>query len=285
MASEEILRSAQDDGSSIDAICSFMQERDTVSKKFAMSLVNQQSCFSEPAIEFHLLGRVDFDDCLALQHRLAYEAGGRDGGQIDVVLCEHPAMITIGRAGSRSQVRLSQEELKRRQLSIRWVGRGGGCVLHAPGQLAIYPIVPLEWFDWTVGEYLRRFRLGVTSALASLGVSTTLSESGFGVFGRSGPLAVMGVGVRNWTTVHGAFLNVNPAMTHYGFVDVCSPQHAVCQKTTMGCVVAERRRPVKMTAVRAALVEQLADSFGCQRYHLHTGHPLLRELQKRKETA
>jgi hypothetical protein len=33
-----------------------------------------------------------------------------------------------------------------------------------------------------------------------------------------------------------------------------------------------------MTAVRAALVAHLAAAFGCQRHHLHTGHPLLAEL-------
>jgi hypothetical protein len=33
-----------------------------------------------------------------------------------------------------------------------------------------------------------------------------------------------------------------------------------------------------MTGVRAALVRRLADSFGCDRYHLYTGHPLLRTL-------
>ncbi len=56
-----------------------------------------------------------------------------------------------------------------RRLDVRWVNRGGGCVLHAPGQLAIYPIVPLAWHRWTVGEYLRRFRQALTQTLDELG--------------------------------------------------------------------------------------------------------------------
>ena len=44
----------------------------------------------------------------------------------------------------------------------------------------------------------------------------------------------------------------------------------------MSCLVAERCGPVRMTAVRAALVRRLAECFGCDRYHLYTGHPLLR---------
>ena len=37
-------------------------------------------------------------------------------------------------------------------------------------------------------------------------------------------------------------------------------------------------RPVKMTGVRAALVARLAAALGCERHHLHTGHPHLAEL-------
>ena len=46
-------------------------------------------------------------------------------------------------------MRLTGAELAQRQLAIRYIGRGGGAILHAPGQLAIYPIVPLDWHGWT----------------------------------------------------------------------------------------------------------------------------------------
>ena len=35
-------------------------------------------------------------------------------------------------------------ELAARCWPVRWVNRGGGCVLHLPGQLAIYPILALD---------------------------------------------------------------------------------------------------------------------------------------------
>jgi hypothetical protein len=52
--------------------------------------------------------------------------------------------------------------------------------------------------------------------------------------------------------------------------------------TAMSCLVAERCGPVRMTTVRAALVGRLAAAFGCDRYHLYTGHPLLRERAGRR---
>ena len=98
----------------------------------------------EPVAEFRLLGRVPFDAFLALQSRLVYEAGGLAEPRIVVLLCEHPDLITVGRAGSRGHIRFSNDQLKHEQLGVRWISRGGGCVLHAPGQLAVYPIVPLS---------------------------------------------------------------------------------------------------------------------------------------------
>ncbi len=46
----------------------------------------------------------------------------------------------------------------------------------------------------------------------------------------------------------------------------------------MSCLVAERCGPVRMTGVRSALVCRLAERFNCDRYHLYTGHPMLRQV-------
>src|SRR5512143_3688319 len=112
-------------------------------------------------IQFHLLGSVDYVACQWLQRRLVYEVGGHDDGRIITLLCEHPPLISVGRRGSRGHIRGTNEQLRRLGLDVRWVNRGGGCVLHAPGQLAIYPIVPLALHHWTVGEYLGRLQQAV----------------------------------------------------------------------------------------------------------------------------
>lgn len=246
-----------------------------------MMQAHQDAASSDASIEFYLLGRISIDACLALQQRLIYEAGERMDGRMDVLMCEHPDLITVGRRGSRVDVRLSGEELRRRQLELRWVARGGGSVLHAPGQLAIYPIVPLSLHGWTVGAYLRRLRQGLLQTLAAIRVKAVTGENSSTIWGRSGCLAVFGAAVRNWVAHQGVFLNVNPAMRNYGYVDVTretSPFGG--SKRTMGSLVAERRRPARMSEVRAALIESLVDAFGQERYHLHTGHPLLTSTRR-----
>jgi lipoyl(octanoyl) transferase len=231
----------------------------------------------EPAVETHLLGLVDFESCLALQRRLVYETGGRRDGQITVLLCEHPPTISIGRLGSRGHVHVSPGELASRQLAVHWVSRGGGSVLHLPGQLAIYPIVPLEWHGWNVGEYLRRFERALLHTLADCGIVGQSRPDRAGIWGRAGQLAFFGVAVKDWITCHGAFLNVSPAMRLFRWIDT-DP----VGRTSASSLHAERRQPVRMPTVRASLVQHLAAEFGCERYHLYTGHPLLRAGSQRR---
>lgn len=254
-----------------------------------------------PALEAFLLGQVDFDRALALQQRLVEQCRDRDDGQIALLLCEHPSIVTVGRGGSPGQVAMQNRLVRNGQIDVRWVNRGGGCLVHCPGQLAIYPIVPLRWHGLSVGRFLDRFCSAIAESLGDLNVpcSTepgpvvepsddttattgrgfttsgrgfTSADRGFsaampGVWGRTGQLAAIGVAVRHWTTYHGAFLNVCPPMGLFRLVH-----------TQMSSLVSERRGPVRMTGVRAAIVRRLAECFGCDRHHLYTGHPLLRTI-------
>ena len=61
-----------------------------------------------------------------LQQRLVYEAGGRQGGPITLLVCEHPPLITIGRSGSRAHLRVRPPSWPAGKSRVRWVNRGGG---------------------------------------------------------------------------------------------------------------------------------------------------------------
>jgi lipoyl(octanoyl) transferase len=225
-----------------------------------------------PALQAFLLGQVDFDRALALQRRLLAEALRRDDGEISLLLCEHPTIVTIGRGGSAGELAPQSGLLRHRQVEVRWVNRGSGCLVHCPGQLAIYPLVPLRWHGFSVGEFLERFRAGIVKTLADLNIPS--SPLGWhGICGRTGQLAALGVAVRHWITYYGGYLNVCPAMGLFRMVESDS-----ADRPPVSCLVAERRGPAKMPAVRAALVARLAECFGCDRYHLYTGHPLLRTV-------
>ncbi len=260
-----------------------------------------------PALEAFLIGQIAFDQALVLQQRIVEETRYRGDGQVTLLLCEHPPIVTVGRGGSPADVALHNHLLRSRQLETRWVNRGGGCLVHCLGQLAIYPIVPLRWHGFSVAEFLVRLQSGIVASLRELNVSATTqphtalqrvslndrtaestgtssplplgegqgvrAASHDAVYGRTGQLAAIGVAVRDWITYYGAYLNVCPPTGLFRLVR-SNPTDAA----PMSCLVAERCGPMKMTAVRAALIAQLADRLGCDRYHLYTGHPLLRRV-------
>jgi len=236
----------------------------------------------------YLLGSLDFDACLTLQQRLVFEAGGRQDGQISLLICEHPPLITVGRHGSRTDIRLGEQALASERLNVRWVNRGGGSLAHAPGQVAIYPIVPLEFHGWTVGTYLGRLQKGLTATLTELGLqcqpsdgqpghavsqthvdAATTPGAPLGVWGRTGQVAAVGVAVKNWTSYFGAYVNVSPPRRLLSVVHTDARRRA-----PMSSLAIERQQPTKMSRVREALVRNLAAAFDAPRYNIHTGHSL-----------
>ncbi|MBX3413524.1 MAG: hypothetical protein KF708_12610 [Pirellulales bacterium] len=224
----------------------------------------------DASLEAHLLGPLEYEACLALQQRLVYEAADRGDGQITLLVCEHQPLITIGRQGSRAHIRLSDDELVHRRLELRWVNRGGGCLLHGPGQLAIYPIVPLAARGLTVGDYLAQLQVGVVASLSELGVPVRTHDDRHGVWARAGQVAAFGAAVKHWISYHGLFVNVHalPSVNRAIVADAS-------EGLPMSSLGAERQRPLRMTTVRESLVRNVATALGATRFHLYTGHPWL----------
>jgi lipoyl(octanoyl) transferase len=238
-----------------------------------------------PTVLFHLLGQVPFEQFAALQRRLVYELGEESRSRFPVLICEHPPLITVGRRGSRAHIRLSGEQLRWRQLAVQWVSRGGGCVLHAPGQLAIYPLIPLGRLGWTVGKYLRSLQQGLRNALESLKIPSQVGTDDWGIWGRTGQLAAIGFSVRNEIAHYGAYLNVNPSMSSYHYLETPRPPLSgrtaaeIRPRSGMSSLLAERKQGVRMSEVRAALMEHLCTAWGAPNYHILSGHPFLERTQ------
>ena len=123
-----------------------------------------------PALEAFLLGQIDFDGRWPCNSGWSSSPATADDGQITLLLCEHPAIITVGRGGSPGEIAMQSGLVRNRQIEVRWVNRGGGCLVHCPGQLAIYPLVPLRWHGFSVGEFLDRFHAGIVETLDDLNV-------------------------------------------------------------------------------------------------------------------
>jgi len=127
--------------------------------------------------------------------------GDRDTAAL--VLCDHPTGITVGREGSAAHVRPNPDELAARGWPVEWVARGGGAMLHQPGQVACYPILPLDALNLTVGRYVTELQAVAVELCREFGVEATLDTERPGVRANGRRLAHVGVAVRNWVSSFG----------------------------------------------------------------------------------
>jgi lipoyl(octanoyl) transferase len=217
----------------------------------------------------YLFGSVDFEAALTLQRHLVYQvASGRSGPAL--LLCEHPPLITVGRHGSPAHLRCDPEELRARRWRVRWVNRGGGCLLHLPGQLAIYPIIPLDRYRLGVASYLERLHRIVLALLDDFNIPGSTRPGQVGVWVGKRPIAAVGVAIRNWVAYFGMVLNVHPDLLPFQLV-----QTGAADDEPMTSLVHERHGGLRPALVRQRLLEHFTATFPCERTDVFFHHPLL----------
>lgn len=220
------------------------------------------------ALQAYVLGQIPFEAALAFQRRLVYHVAG-EADAAALVLCEHPPLITVGRQGSWGHLLCEPGELLAREWRVRWVNRGGGCLLHLPGQLAIYPILSLRRLELGLPEYLHRLQAALVAVLADFSIRGEVcpDQAGVRVGGRL--IASIGIAVRNWVTYFGAAFNINPPLLPFRQVR-CGADEA--PMTSLEC---ERRGPLRPSLVRERFLEHFAAQFGFTRTMLFFEHPAL----------
>ncbi len=223
-------------------------------------------------LEVYLLGLVDFDDMLALQRRLLYEFGERPGGAL--VLCEHPPTISVGRGGSRAEILADDEELHSWGVRVRWVNRGGGCVLHLPGQITAYLVLPLEPRSIGLAKYLENLNQVIKAVLHEFDMRTQIHADAWGLCVGEERIATIGVAVRRWIAYHGFTLNVGPFLAPFRLLS--DPGRSEPARVTS--MEARRQRPAPMSMVRESLIRHVETIFELERHTLFTSHPLIRRL-------
>jgi lipoyl(octanoyl) transferase len=116
------------------------------------------------------LGRVPYRDAWDLQKRLAAaRAQATIGDQL--LLLEHPAVLTLGRQADEAHVLAPTTLLEARGVEVIRVERGGEVTYHGPGQLVAYPIVHLADRGLLLRPYVRALEAALADTCAAFGVA------------------------------------------------------------------------------------------------------------------
>jgi len=171
------------------------------------------------------LGRIAYREAHALQKRLVDErAEGRIGDQL--LLLEHPPVLTLGRQSDPAHVLASPDALRARGIEVIRVERGGEVTYHGPGQLVAYPIVALARRGLMVRPFVRALEAALVATCAEHGVAAARRDGHPGCWcDVDGPaprkIGALGLRVERGVTYHGIALNVTVDLADFGLIDPC----------------------------------------------------------------
>jgi lipoyl(octanoyl) transferase len=156
----------------------------------------------------------------AMEARVADIAAGRAPEL--VWLIEHPSLYTAGTSAQRGDV------LEAR-FPVFESGRGGQMTYHGPGQRVAYVMLDLKRRGPDVRRFVASLEEWIIRALAAFNVRGERREDRVGVWvrrpdkgeGYEDKIAAIGIRVKQWVTLHGMALNVDPDLTHFSGIVPC----------------------------------------------------------------
>jgi len=183
--------------------------------------------------EVRELGRVEYGAVLDWQRTLV---AARKAGTVpdQLLLVEHPHVITLGRNGRLENLLASEEVLARAGIAFYPSDRGGDITYHGPGQLVGYPILDLREWRRDVGAYVRAVEQVIIDTLADYGIAAGRIPKLTGVWVGERKIAAIGVHLSRWVTSHGFALNVHTELGYFQYIVPCGLTRPVASMAQLG---------------------------------------------------
>jgi lipoate-protein ligase B len=203
------------------------------------------------ACELIHLGSMRYAGAMELQQAVVEQ---RKRGEIpdQLLIVEHPHVVTMGRNGHSENLLASPELLERAGIDFHHTDRGGDVTYHGPGQIVGYPIVDLREWKRDVGAYVRAIEQMLIDTLASLGIAAHRETGMTGVWTGAPPakIAAIGVHISRWVTSHGFALNMTTDLEYFRYIVPCGLTRPVTSMQQLG-----------VNQSREAVVPQLRTNF------------------------
>jgi lipoyl(octanoyl) transferase len=176
-----------------------------------------------------------------------------------VWLLEHPPLYTAGTSAR-------PHELIEARFPVHTAGRGGQFTYHGPGQRVGYVMLDLRHRGPDVRRFVATIEEWIIRTLAAFNVRGERREDRIGVWvrrpdkgdGFEDKIAAIGIRVRQWVTLHGFALNIEPNLEHFRGIVPCGVSEARYGVTSL----ADLGLTVTMPEVDMALRANFEPLFG-----------------------
>src|ERR1700683_2516752 len=191
------------------------------------------SACAAKTIEIRDLGRMPYGQALEIQKELVER---RKQGLVSaqIVLVEHPHVITQGRNGHAENLLASEEALRSAGIGFYPTNRGGDITYHGPGQIVGYPIVDLREWKRDVVAYVRAIEQVIVDALAEFHIAAGGVPGCTGVWVDGRKVAAIGVHISRWVTSHGFALNHTTDLRYFQYIVPCGLTKPVTSMQELG---------------------------------------------------
>jgi len=162
---------------------------------------------------------MQYGDALAVQQEQVEMALA--GGPATLIFVQHPLTISLGASFHAENLREEPDILSARGYDVIRSDRGGDVTVHGPGQLVVYPIVPLEPLGKDLHRWIRGLETWLIAACAEVEVSARVFPPNTGVWVGDEKVAAIGIKVRRWVSFHGIALNCDNDLSMFDPVVPC----------------------------------------------------------------
>lgn len=203
----------------------------------------------------HRLHLVTYENGMKLQQKLV-ELRQREEIDDQLLLLEHPPVITLGRGGKLDNLLASPDLLASSGVRFFETTRGGDITYHGPGQVVGYPILHLGEGNRDVRKYVTNLEEVLIRTVAEYGITAARVEGKRGIWVGNDKIAAIGVRIARWVTSHGWALNVSTNLDHFRLITPCG-----LHGTGVTSIERETGRRVSMHEVREVLATKFAEIF------------------------
>jgi lipoyl(octanoyl) transferase len=205
--------------------------------------------------DLHQLHLVTYENGMKLQQKLA-DMRQRDQIDDQLLLLEHPPVITLGRGGKIANLLAPKDVLRREGVRFFETTRGGDITYHGPGQIVGYPILHLGEGNRDVRKYVTKLEEVLIRTAGEYGISATRVDGKRGIWVGNDKIGAIGVRIARWVTTHGWALNVNTNLEHFRLITPCG-----LHGTGVTSISREAGRTVATDEVREILAAKFAEVF------------------------
>lgn len=188
----------------------------------------------------------------------AAEIAARRASEL-VWLLEHPPLYTAGTSANLA-------DIIEARFPVHESGRGGQITYHGPGQRIAYVMLDLKRRGPDVRRFVATLEEWSIRTLAAFNVRAERREDRIGVWvhrpkngeGYEDKIAAIGIRVKQWVTLHGMALNVDPDLSHFSGIVPCGvseKRYGVTSLSNIGI-------PVSMAEVDMILRREFELLFG-----------------------